>query len=196
MFLNVTCMSGFYNFIYCTDRNHYFQITPSSKGTEFFSSPCNGIFFFLSQHRCAAMFFLSLFFFKSMCYGTSSEDIGAASVLFSHKSLQRTPTINANREHFVTQLYTSCLKHVRISQTSRAWVWVADGAKSRKINTVKTSPCLVLCVRGGIKPMHIHEFWVCECLIIVSWKSNKNSRTEKEVFFMTSSCLDKEYYGY
>lgn len=126
-------------------ENHYFQITPSSKGAKLFFSPCDGIFFFLSQRRCAAMFFLSLFFLNRRVTERVTRGYKcAASVLFSRKSLQCAPTINANRGHFVTRLYTSCLGHMRVSQASGAWVWVADGAKSREINTVKTCPGPVL----------------------------------------------------
>lgn len=139
-----------------TSRSH---LPP--KAPELFASPCDDIFFFLSQRRCAAMFFLSPFFFLNRRVNGTSRYRRAASVLFSRKSLQRAPTINANRGHFVTRLYTSCLGHVRVSQASGAWVWVVDGARSRKINTVKTSPGPVLYHRvgEGIELICIRTFW-------------------------------------
>lgn len=105
--------------------------------TVFFSS-------YLSVDAQRCFFFLSFFLNRCVTERVTRGYKCAASVLFSRKSLQCAPTINANRGHFVTRLYTSCLEHVRVFQASGAWVWVADGAKSREINTVKTSPGPVL----------------------------------------------------
>lgn len=181
--MQYTCLA-FITLSICTDVETIISRSYSPPKAQSFSPLLVTIFFssYLSvvAQRC---FFFLLFFFKLTRYGTSR----GSSVLFSRKSLQRAPAINANRGHFVTRLYTSCFGHIRVSRACGAWVWVADGADGGPGKSIPSKPPLVLfsvTVLGKESSQCMFvNFDSLECLSNASWKSYENWEIGKVFFY-------------